>query len=401
MRTLCVLGRQPALGLAELESLYGADKLRPVGSQAVVVDVEPTSIDFSRLGGTVKFCKILTQLNTTNWSDIYEFLAGAIPRYATALPKGKMRLGFSVFDLNTSLKQINASALALKKIIRASGRSVRVVPNVQPALNSAQVLHNQLTGPLGWELIFIRDANQTIVAQNIAEQDIESYAKRDQNRPKRDARIGMLPPKLAQIIINLAVGPVGHADPACEPGKYQAKTVLDPFCGSGVILQEALLMGYDVVGGDNDRRMVEYANINLKWLLKDRRVGGQYKIELADATKALWATSPDIVACETYLGRPFSMEPPAAVLQEVIQDVNTIHKKFLRNLANQTKPGFRMCLATAAWRTKNGFKRLPILDQLEELGYNRVSFVHSSSDDLIYHRESQIVARELVILTRK
>ena len=36
-----VLGRQPKLGLAELESLYGGDKLKTIGDHAVIVDVDP------------------------------------------------------------------------------------------------------------------------------------------------------------------------------------------------------------------------------------------------------------------------------------------------------------------------------------------------------------------------
>lgn len=59
-------------------------------------------------------------------------------------------------------------------------------------------------------------------------QDIESYTARDQARPMRDARVGMLPPKLAQIIINLALS------------NNDITEVLDPFCGTGVVLQEGI-----------------------------------------------------------------------------------------------------------------------------------------------------------------
>ena len=74
MQSLLVLGRQPALGLAELESLYGAAKLRRVGDKAVVVDVDPCLLAFDRLGGSVKFCKILTTSDTVDWQQIEKFL---------------------------------------------------------------------------------------------------------------------------------------------------------------------------------------------------------------------------------------------------------------------------------------------------------------------------------------
>ena len=52
MQSLLILGRQPSLGLAELESLYGASALTTVGNQAVIVDVDPCLLAFDRLGTT-------------------------------------------------------------------------------------------------------------------------------------------------------------------------------------------------------------------------------------------------------------------------------------------------------------------------------------------------------------
>jgi len=71
-------------------------------------------------------------------------------------------------------------------------------------------------------------------------------------------------------------------------------------------------------------------------------------------------------------------------------------------LAVQIASGTRICLAVPAWRTENNqFVHLSVLDQLAELGYNRIALEKVSSKDLLYFRPDQIVARELVILTRK
>ncbi|HET6924929.1 MAG TPA: hypothetical protein VFH39_03825, partial [Candidatus Saccharimonadales bacterium] len=62
----------------------------------------------------------------------------------------------------------------------------------------------------------------------------------------------------------------------------------------------------------------------------------------------------------------------------------------------------RLCLAVPAWQTSaNQFKHLPLIDQIRDLGYNRVSFEHVRDDQLLYYREDQIVARQLLVLTRK
>ncbi len=157
-------------------------------------------------------------------------------------------------------------------------------------------------------------------------------------------------------------------------------------------------MGYGAYGTDLEQKMVEYSQTNLEWLRLDNK---RWELEVGDATNYRWEKTFDTVATETYLGRPFSAVPSPDVLAEVISTCNLIHKKFLKNLATQTKSGLRLCLAVPAWKTKNGFKHLPVLDQLTDMGYTRLSFVHARNEELIYHRENQIVARELIILIRK
>jgi tRNA G10 N-methylase Trm11 len=386
--SVLILGRQPELGLAEAESLFGADALKPLPPRAVLITKHHSEIDFNRLGGSTRLCKTLVRLPFTDWSQIQEHLVTNVPKHLGFFPEGKLHVGLSVIGKAPSPKVINAAALSLKKAIKAAGRSVRVVPNTAAELNTAQVLHNHLTAPNGLEIVIVFDGKETILTQTVAVQDITAYAARDQKRPMRDARVGMLPPKLAQMIINMATGPKASSQ----------LTLLDPFCGTGVLLQEAGLMGYDVIGTDIDDRMVEYSDKNLQWLNAGHR--GPWRLEVGDATNHAWNTF-DTVACETYLGRPLSTLPDPGVLQKIIQDCDVIHRKFLENLAHQTTSGFRMCIAVPTWKTKSGFKHLPVLDSLEELGYNRLRFVHVDTGDIVYHRPDQLVARELVILQRK
>lgn len=392
-KSICILGRQPELGLAELESLYGAENVRPLNA-AAVLSIETQDIDFKRLGGSIKIARILTRLPNTSWNDLTGYLIEKIPEHMRYQPAGKFTLGLSVYDLPVSLDGQNKSLMAIKRAIRATGKSARIVPNKTPALNSAQVLHNKLTTRGAWELLLVRDGKQTILAQTIFVQDIDAYAARDQARPARDARVGMLPPKLAQIMINLTNPPA-------------LGTLLDPFCGTGVVLQEALLMELDAYGTDIDPRMVKYTKENLDWLFEknDASKGGklsmQFNVQAGDATNTKWPHKIDVVASEVYLGRPLVKLPPSEELYKIAGDVNTIFKKFLANLSSQVKPGTRICLAVPAWRTKNGFVSLPALENLSDLGYNQLDFKHVKRSGLIYFRENQIVARQLVVLEKK
>ena len=388
--SLFILGRQPALGLAELERIFGSEAVIPVNSIAALVATDPDNVPFDRLGGSIKLAAVLTERPTIHWSDVESYIEQTLPSKLLDLPEGKIKLGMSLYGIRTNVQELNKSTLRIKKAIKNNGRSVRVVPNNELALNSAQVIHNQLLSPLGLELVCVAHGSKTIIAQTLREQDIEAYAARDQKRPKRDARVGMLPPKLAQIIINLAVG---NAAP---------KTIiLDPFCGTGVVLQEAGLMGYEPYGTDLEPRMIEYSKENIQWIENISGETFQVHLEAGDATELTWHPKPQAIAGETYLGRPFSSLPDRETLTGVMQDVNLIHKRFLQNVARQTSPGFELCIAIPAWNTPEGFKHLKLLDSLEELGYTRRSFVHADNKDLLYYREGQIVARELVALIRK
>lgn len=393
-KSVCILGRQPALGLAELESLYGAGHIKPAEG-AALLDIEAGDINFRRLGGTIKVAKVLSQLKGKSWLEIEKYLLKEVPSHLAQATEGKFTLGLSVYGLDVTAGDVNKCLLSIKKVVKRSGRPVRVVPNKAPALSSAQVLHNKLIHRGAWELIVLDSGHQTILAQTMFVQDIQSYAARDQARPKRDARVGMLPPKLAQIIINLANPPMGS-------------TVLDPFCGTGVVLQEALLMDYGVVGSDINPRMVDYTKTNLDWLYKKYDVdkGGplsmQYELETGDAISHRWKGNIDAVVSETYLGRPLVKLPDRNKLDEIVRDVNTILDKALRNLAKQLTPDTPLCLALPAWRKPGGqFITLPLIDHLTDMGYNITKFEHVRPGDMIYYRENQVVARQLVVLSKE
>lgn len=409
--SLLILGRQPALGLAELESLHGAEQLQLVGREAARLKLKPDAVHFARLGGSIKLCKVLSVFEATRWPDIQRSLEQTVVEQLASLPEGKIRLGLSAYGLNVKPTQLVAAGLTLKKKLKSAGRSVRLVPNQEPTLNSAQVLHNHLTGPTGCELVLVRDGSKTICVQTVVEQDIESYTLRDRGRPKRDARVGMLPPKLAQIIINLATG---TELPSVK------KVGLDPFCGTGVILQETLLMGFSAYGTDLDQRMVDYSIANVHdwfYMMNHPELKGKLTIATGDATTKTWEddawsekkedfnwapASIDFVASETYLGQPFSSFPSAEKLEQVRATCNLVIEKFLANIGKQIKSGTRLCLAVPAWQQRPGqFIHLPVLDHLEELGYNRVKFEHVQTQELIYSREGQIVGRELLVITRK
>lgn len=391
--SIFILGRQPAIGRAELESVLGSTHVHPLGDTAVMSDIPAAAINFGRLGSSVKLATYLDTVQSTQWRDIQDALIPLARSLADDIFEGKIQLGLSAYGVRTNPKQLMAAGLTIKKELRKNGFSVRLTPNTELELSSAQVLHNHLAGERGIEFILIKHGTHTVIARTVATQDITAYAKRDQGRPKRDAFVGMLPPKLAQTIINLSVGDVR---PSAET------VVLDPFCGTGVLLQEALLMGFAAYGTDLEPRMIDYSQANLQWLSELHGTAADTPLEVGDATNHRWNHPFTVVACETYLGHPLATFPRPEKLQQIIGTCNVIIEKFMQNIGTQMPSGSRLCLAVPAWINPNGkIHHLPLLDHLEKMGYNRVSFVHSREVDMVYHRSDQIVARELLVITRK
>jgi len=368
---LAILGRQPKISLAELESVCGAKNVTPLENNLAQINVK--TLNLNRLGGTIKAGKIITE-------PLLDLLS--------TLPPGKITLGFSDYSKDAAAKSSSQKALQLKSILRRLGRSVRIVPNNSSAiLSSATSHHNQLGEKINHiEVITFQEHT----ALSIGTQNITSYAKRDQARPARDTFVGMLPPKLAQILINLATGP------------KTSGRLLDPFCGTGTILQEALLMGYSVYGTDLSEKMIAFSKQNLTWLASRKQgLGNSCFLETGNAIDFKWQKPIDFIASEAYLGQPFSAPPSDIKLKEVQFTTKNILLSFLKNLHPQIAPKTPIVLAIPAWRRPdNTFSHLNIIDDIDKLGYNVHQFQHATPSELLYFRENQVVARQIIVLRK-
>lgn len=390
MQYIALLGRQPAIGMAELERLYTNVDWFSDGSAVFSTD----SFDIQRLGGTVKAGRVVAEFPRGDWRQTSMQLVRA---YAGAWSdhEGKITLGISAYGFSVSPRDVQKTGIILKSKLKEKGISLRLVPNDDEALNTATSHHNKLgLSDNKVELLVVRGrGGKVIIAESTGAQNITSLARRDQERPARDAFVGMLPPKLAQIMINLS-----GID---SNGSVDATRVLDPFCGTGVVLQEAALLGYAVYGTDLSEKMVDYSRRNMEWLVAKYHVAPDYTIEHGDAMDTSWSYPINAVVCETYLGQPFSAPPSAAKLVQVRGNCDHIISTFLQNIGSQLQSGTPLCIAVPAWRGADGsFTHLPLIKKLDQLGYQQHEFKNVNTKDLLYYREDQVVARELLVLTK-
>ena len=383
---IAILGRQPILGIAELERVYESTAVDFFSDQSAIVNADDFSI--RQLGGVLKAGRIVTELS----GDWHRFSQKIVTEYVHAWSHfdGKITLGISAYGFDIDNRTVQGTGIILKQKLKKSGVSLRLIPNNEPAHNTAVSHHNKLgLSNNKVELLVVRGRNgKVIVAESTGAQNITAYTKRDQERPKRDTFVGMLPPKLAQIMINLA-----HPKPNSR--------ILDPFCGTGVVLQEAALQGFSVYGTDLSEKMIRYSKDNLDWLTSTHHVTFAFDLHEGDAMNTSWQQPIDAVVGESYLGQPFSAPPSPAKLAEVRKNCNYIITSFLKNISSQIESGTSLCIAIPAWKDVHGrFNHLPLVDKLDELGFSPYEFKNISAKDLLYFREDQVVARELLVLIK-
>ncbi|MFO0704377.1 MAG: hypothetical protein U0517_00150 [Candidatus Andersenbacteria bacterium] len=257
---LFVLGRQPELGFAELRALISSFKMqRPLtlaSSHVALLDGVDDSLDptqfLPRLGGTIKIAEMTNSFPRVRdtRANLKELLKNdGILREFDEGKEGKWTFGISVYGAEQDrdvARSVHDFGLDLKRYLKSRKRPARFVDarGQSQALSSVVVVGNGLLQERGAEIVLVFGEQLVYRAKTRAVQNFTNYSDRDYGRPERNPKGGSLPPKLAQMMLNFAA-------------QSEGAHIVDPFCGIGTVLQEGLLMGYQVSGYDLDLEQVE------------------------------------------------------------------------------------------------------------------------------------------------
>ncbi len=444
MKYAFILGRLPALSIAEIlavmEKLKIKYNIEIVSQKMLVLDVQE-KLDcreiLRTIGGTIKIIEIpflggakdelfppykrvclaldarelegfLEKFSDLDIKNIIKHLV----LDKTKQSNNKLIIGYNIYsankieqrELNQLSKLIKKNIIAFKKELKKEEISCRIVmpKNYETELSSASIINNKILEK-GIDLNFIITNDKFMLGETVAIQDIENYSRRDYERPQREAKIGMMPPKLAQIMLNLA-----------QIKKDQL--IMDPFCGTGVILQEALLMGYRAIGSDANEKQVQNTKNNLNWLEKNYLSLKMFyqvsKIDAMHLAKKIKSSSLDAIVTETTLGPIYTQVPMPKEIRNNFKKLEKIYLKFLVQSKKILKPNAQLVITIPCYQIKkNKFILMPIVDILKKTGYSIkeplpkdiLSKISSTSETtsrntLIYSRPNQIVGREIIIL---
>jgi tRNA G10 N-methylase Trm11 len=399
MKYFFVLGNHPSLSVAELSAMFPSAKDGLISQNIFIFDI-PEKINpeeiIRRLGGTIKLGLIKEELSGYNTETLIKSSTALIePKNIT----GKFQFGVSYYgDKKVNTKVIG---MEIKKFLKNAGISCRHVTSRDPVLSSVVVEQNKLIGR-GIEIILIQSDNRILVGQTLAVQPFKELSFRDYGRPSRDDHSGMIPPKLAQIMINLS-------SPLLNRRGAGGKVLLDPFCGSGTIITEALLMGYDnIIGSDVSSKAIEDTEKNIQWIIQNFQLQiAQPELHNLDAislSKKIKPNSIDVIVTEPYLGP----QRGSIDIQKIIYELETLYSKSLAEFQKVLKPGGRVVMIWPLFYTKQHLHQLnpklnnftiinPLPSELQKYKQLRLT----NRNTMIYNRAGQKVWREIVILEKK
>src|SRR3989344_728657 len=392
-----ILGSTPELSIEELlHVLPSLGYISEINKRFILFqgDIDCSAV-LSRLGGTVKIGRVVHECEKYEDFSIDVWLHAL--RSELASSEGKFVFGSSVYaDDDRLVRFIRTLGVTLKKHVKKLSRPARYVANTEGLLSSVAVQKNHL---LGRELLVLYSGAKYYFAFTSVVQDFEEYGERDFGRPMRNMRRGMLPPKLAQIFLNLA-------------DTKLSDNVLDPFCGGGTVIQEALLAGIGSVwGSDKDASAIREATSNMAWLKERYRLPESHLAvcNIDSVSQKYEANFFDVIVTEPFLGPAVLLRSSALTrfqFQSVIESSVKLYADFFRSVRGIMKQGGRMTVVFPLFTLFGRESTVGDLASYERFGWklmapevgHALARPHlSPRGQLLYGRRKQIIQREITM----
>ena len=391
------LWREWKLSVAEIVNFFPESNIIFSGSWVLILgNIEKSYLqeNFYKLGWTIKIFELDFFANI---EDIYESVL------ETALnTEWKFKYSLNLF-WEKSLKLENILKKT-KNLLKNKSISARYFNKDDwKNLSSAQILGNSILKKW-FDFNIINLWNIFYFGKTLEVQDIDSYSKRDFSK-NRDMQVGMLPPKLCQMMIN-----IWKESKDCE-----SKNVYDPFVWLGTVLIEALNMWISqVFWSDLSEKMVDESRKNISdFISKNLLKNISFKIEKLNAkfineSEILKKEKIDLIVTEWYLWEIMTKKNTSLDrINKQKESLLSIYSKFFENLA-KVDFSWKIVICFPFWELNGKFiyfnEILEILNKfcvIENIFKNSEINLSSKSGSLLYKREKQLVWREIFKLKIK
>lgn len=389
---LFLFGNTPQLSLLELNSVYPQLNAQLLSSEgelanrlavAEMTEEEFKKADFiNKLGGLVKIFQLEGVLSKS--SDLTSLKNAVVD----CLISKSHQPYFSIYQKGKGQKAINHAQI--KDLLKEKGYRSRYFKGSFEG--SAFALHQESSQ----EIFLYHDEDAIYLSYLVAVQDIDDWTKRDRSKPYFDRKKGMLPPKVARMLVNIASGLY-----LAEQANRSATNIklIDPFCGTGTILIEALNLGHQVYGADLDEQAVWGSRQNLDWFSNEYHLPRQNfaeQIFLADVGQLnpeKVGEKFDLLVTEPFLGR---QTPKEEELANIFKGLSKLYLGAFNNFSKILNPGAKIAIIFPKVVTKHRVFSLDhLIDKLSAKGYNLVV------SPLLYARQGARVQRQVYFFNFK
>lgn len=375
-RYLAVLGNTPQLSLAELESLLGKASVTCIASNLAMIELDgdQQAVGLQMiLGGCFKICRLLNPLSSNTLLSQEEMIS-----YLAQQPD---KVTFAVTSLSSSVRAPSVSKI--KSSLKKMGKSVRFLEGEDWGISSAILSHH----PEYHDLFLVDLDKQPYLAKTVSVQAVDDWTRRDRDKPYISGQKGMLPPKLARMMVNLGIGAYQQTTITnSEPLLY------DPFCGTGTVLMEAALRDCQVIGSDLDAEAVKGAKANLDWLSSETGIQFNSHVFQADVVQVKstdLGQKVDLIVTEPFLGKA---NPLPNELENIFTGLEGLYlgafKQWLQLLH---KGSVIVIIFPFVEADEKGFDLLHLIDKLERFGYTLVL------EPIKYGYQKAIVKRHILV----
>jgi len=382
-------GKNWKLSLSELISLLEARKVKfeicAFSREFFIVNIKEDAerVDIADFGGIIKTGNVAKIFSTDLLTDAFlkehkesktrikeEITTSGLIEGMLEKASGKYTFGVSVYNAEETLRPVSKNiqrfvGSTIKRELRAQGVKAGFMGFAKdrhcPQLTHVEVLKKNLVENKG-EALLCLGKKQTWLASTTGVHDPFEFQKRDINKP-RQRTIFAMPPRLARIMVNLAF---------CTPGKV----LLDPFCGVGTILQEALLAKANVLGIDVNPWCVEAAKENLEWLKTEYALKtAEYRILRGDARTLANKVGQEVdcVVTEPDLGPALRDVPTTTYALKIVEKLKPLFFGFITEVYRVLVSGGRLVLVTPYLKTRSGKPvKMPIDEKAVDVGFRRL-----------------------------
>jgi len=365
-----VSGKNWKLSLAELTSFLAARnytfEVSELSRAFFTVKTDPAlnASVIDDLGGILKIAEITAFLPTEQVTKAFisedkqakvqikanmplDTLASKMPSASS----GKSVFGVSVYWAENPFKPAakviqRFLGSSLKDELKAQGKKARFMgfprDREHPQLTAVEVLKKGLVENNS-EVLLCIGKHQTSIGSTMAVHNPFEFQKRDIEKPVQRKIFG-ISPRVAKIMVNLS-----H----CTPGKV----FLDPFCGVGTILQEALLIKAKVIGVDINRWCVDAARRNIEWLNREYSLeNADYAVLQGDSRRLTSKIREEIdcIATEPDLGPALTQISTAPYAVKIVDKLRPLYSDFLREAHEILKDDGFLVIVAPYVKTRSG-----------------------------------------------